>query len=289
MARKLIYIVVNQLEKNIRSYKRIMPEPKYILIRNRFMESLALILITSGLFNSPSCGQNNFKPGEDLKYIVYFGPINAGMATLNLKRVIYNNEQVYYSKLGARSIGLPDKLYRIRDSYECYFDSVTVLPYMAIRDIREGRKYKKKNIDTYDHKNGSVYNINKGEIKLLNVTRDVVSSFYFIRDYDFNSLKNGDIITMDLLFDDELMTFRLNYLGKEAIETRIGKINCLKLMPEIVETKKQTDSENVSPTPEDQMTIWLSDDPNQVPVRVKFDLFIGSIKADLIEYINLKY
>jgi hypothetical protein len=266
-----------------------MPGYKSILAPCRFIEPVIFILILVASFDSPSFGQNNFIPGEDLKYIVYFGPVNAGMATINLKRVIHNNEQVYYCKLGARSIGLPDKLYRIRDTYECYFDSITVLPYMAIRDIREGRKYKKKNIDTYDHKNRSIYSINKGEIKMLNVTRDVICAFYFIRNYDFNNLKTGDIITMDLLFDDELMTFRLHYLGKETIDARIGEINCLKLVPEIVEAKKPTDSENVSPNPEDEMTIWLSDDANQVPVRVKFDLLIGSIKADLIEYINLKY
>jgi hypothetical protein len=164
-----------------------------------------------------------------------------------------------------------------------------VLPYQAIRDVREGRKYKKKNNDTYDHANKSVFSINKGEIKMLSVTRDVISAFYFIRNYNFNALKKGDIITTDLLFDDELMTFRLHYMGKEMIESRIGKFNCLKLVPELVETKKQTDSENVSPTPKDEMIIWLSDDLNQVPIRVRFDLFVGSIKADLIEYIDLKY
>ncbi len=245
-----------------------------------------LIIVT--LFNCPSHGQNNFKPGEELKYIVYFGPINAGMANINLNRVIHNNEQVFYSKLVAKSIGLPDKIYRILDTYECYFDSNTVLPNMALRDIREGR-YRKKNIDTYDYKNNSIYSVNKGEIKMPSVIRDVITAFYFIRNYDFRILSKGDIITMDLLFDDELMTFRLHYMGKEQVDTRIGKINCLKLIPEMVETQKNTESDNISPTPKDEMIIWLSDDPNQVPIRVKFDLFIGSIKADLIEYINLKY
>jgi len=245
-------------------------------------------LIIAALFNCPSHGQNNFKPGEKLKYIVYFGPINAGVANINLNRVINNNEQVFYSKLVAKSIGLPDKIYKILDIYESYFDSITVLPVMAVRDIREGR-YRKKNIDTYDYKNNSIYSVNKGEIKMPSVIRDVITAFYFIRNYDFRILSKGDIITMDLLFDDELMTFRLHYMGKEQVDTRIGKINCLKLIPEMVETKKNTESDNISPTPKDEMIIWLSDDPNQVPIRVKFDLFIGSIKADLIEYINLKY
>jgi hypothetical protein len=248
---------------------------------------LALILII-GHNNSSYC-QNSFKPGEELRYIVYFGPIDAGEAKINLYRAIHKNEQVFHSKLVARSIGLPDKIYRIKDTYECYFDSVTVLPYMAIRDIREGRKYRKKNIDNYDHNNNIIYCGNKGEIEMSTVIRDVISTFYFIRNYDFTSLQEKDVIKIDLLFDDELMTFRMHYMGKEMIETRIGKFNCLKLVPEIVESNKTAETENVSPTPKDEMTIWLSDDANQVPVRVKFDLFVGSIKADLVEYINLKY
>jgi len=280
---------MNQPEKHIKSYKRKMSGYKSLQNRYRLIKPVLSIPILIVLYSNPSFSQNNFKPGEELEYLVYFGPVNAGMAVINLQRTIQNNQQVFYSKLEAKSIGLADKLYRIRDTYECYFDSVTVLPFMAIRNVREGRKYKKKNIDTYNHKNKAIYSVNKGEIEMLNVTRDVISAFYFIRNYNFSTLKKGDIITTDLLFDDELMTFRLHYMGKEAIESKIGKFNCLKLVPELVETKKQTDSENVSPSPKDEMIIWLSDDPNQVPIRVRFNLFVGSIKADLIEYYNLKY
>ena len=254
----------------------------------RSIRVYSCLLIINVLFTSFTMGQNDFKPGEELKYIVYFGPINAGVASITLTRAIQNDKQVFYSKLEAKSIGLPNKLYKIKDTYESYFDSTTVLPVMAIRDIREG-KYRKKNIDTYDHKNNIIYSANKGEIKMPAVIRDVITSFYFIRNYDFGSLKKGDVITIDLLFDDELMTFKLHYQGKETIDSRLGKINCLKLIPEMVTLKENTESGNISPTPKDEMTIWLSDDPNQVPIRVKFDLFIGSIKADLIEYINLKY
>ena len=111
---------------------------------------------------------------------------------------------------------------------------------MAIRDIREG-KYRKKNIDTYDHKKNSIFSVNKGEIKTPAGIRDVISTFYFIRNYDFKSLTKGDIITIDLFFDDDLITFRLHYMGKERIDTRIGKINCIKLIPEMVDTKKNAE------------------------------------------------
>lgn len=252
-----------------------------------FKMSLSVLAIMV-LLNTTTSGQNHFNPGEELEYIVYFGPVNAGAANVKLIRTVHNNEPVFYSKLDARSIGLADKLYKVKDVYECYFDSITLLPLMAIRDIREG-KYKKKNIDTYDHKKNTVFTVNKGELPIPAGIRDVISTFYFIRNYDFSSLKKGDVITLDIFFNDEPITFRLHYMGKERIDTKLGKMNCIKLIPVMVDTKKNTDTENISPTPKDEMTIWLSDDPNQIPIRVRFDLFIGSIKADLIEYYNLKY
>ena len=249
-----------------------------------FLFFLAIIILLSTTVS----GQNNFNPGEELEYVVHFGPINAGVAKINLNRAVHNNEQVFHSKLTARSIGLPDKIYKVKDIYESYFDSITLLPEMAIRDISEG-KYKKKNIDTYNHKENSILSVRKGEIKAPAGIRDVISTFYFLRNYDFKSLTKGDIITIGLFFNDDFITFRLHYMGKERIDTKIGTVNCIKLVPEMVETEKNVNNENISPTPKDEMIIWLSDDANQVPIRVKFDLFIGSIKADLIEYINLKY
>ena len=255
---------------------------------NGFSKVFLFLIIAILLINTKTSAQNNFIPGEELKYNVSYGPINAGIANIFLIRTIYNNQPVFYSKMAAQTIGLPDKIYKVKDAYECYFDSVTILPLMAVRDIREGR-YKKKNIDTYDYNKNSVLTLKKGEIKISAGVRDVISTYYFLRNYDFSGLKKGDVITMDIFFNDEIITFKVHYLGKETIDSKIGKINCIKLQPEMMDKEKNKDTENVSPTPKDDMTIWLSDDPNQVPVRVKFELFIGSIKADLTEYINLKY
>jgi hypothetical protein len=38
---------------------------------------------------------------------------------------------------------------------------------------------------------------------------------------------------------------------------------------------------------EEDMTLWVSDDANKVPIRVKSDLLVGSIEMDLVEHKNL--
>lgn len=233
-------------------------------------------------------GQNSFIHGEELRYSIYFGPINAGVADVSLVKTYYGSKELFHSKMIGRSTGLADKIYKVYDTYESYFDSISILPMMSIRDIREGR-YRKKNIDTYDHNKKIVLCGNKGEIQTPPDIRDVMSAFYFMRNYNFLSLNKGDIVKIDMFFDDELMTFRLHYLGTEYIDTKMGEFNCLKFIPEITENKKNEKTENISPTPKDDMILWISDDPNHVPIRVKFDLFIGSIKCDLIGYNGLKY
>ncbi|MNR34809.1 hypothetical protein D3C85_1526110 [compost metagenome] len=38
----------------------------------------------------------------------------------------------------------------------------------------------------------------------------------------------------------------------------------------------------------ESVTLWITDDNNKVPIRIKADLAVGSLKADLDEYKGLK-
>jgi hypothetical protein len=175
---------------------------------------------------------------------------------------------------------LADKLYRVRDEYQSYFDPVTILPYKSIRDISEG-KYKKYDHVYYHHVNLQVVNHKNEVIEVPADVRDMVSVFYYIRNTDFSALSKGNIIKINTFFDNELFPFDMRYRGIVTINTKMGKYRCIKLVP-FVEPGRIFEKE-------DDMTIYLSDDTNRVPLRVEFNLKIGSIKCDLIEYSGLKY
>ena len=40
---------------------------------------------------------------------------------------------------------------------------------------------------------------------------------------------------------------------------------------------------------EESLTVWISNDDNKLPVRIKASLAVGSIKADLDAFKGLKY
>jgi len=236
-----------------------------------------LLLLVNGIHSQDN---NHFKSGEKLRFVLYYGLIDGGYIDAELQTTTLNGKKVYHSKMLAKTTGITDRLYKVRDEYQAYFDPQTILPYRSIRDINEG-KYKKYNVVEYDHENLFVVNIDKDTFEITPDIRDMVSVFHYIRNQDFDNMDYGDIIKVNTFFDNELFPFDMRYRGTEVVKTRMGKYSCIKLVP-YVEPGRIFNSE-------DDMTIWLSNDNNRVPIRVKFDLKVGSVKCDLIDYSGLKY
>jgi len=245
---------------------------------SKFLYILILLLLPFASHSQDI--NNNFKSGERLRFIIYYGIFDGGYIDAELNMVNYEGKKVYHSKMLAKTVGITDRLYKVRDEYQAYFDPETILPYKSIRDISEG-KYKKYNVVTYDYDSLKVTNIEGAVFDITSDIRDMVSVFHVVRNSDFESMKYDEIIKFNTFFDNELFPFDMRYRGTETIKTRLGKFNCVKLVP-YVEPGRIFNSE-------DDMTIWLSADRNRVPVRVKFDLKVGSVKIDLIEYSGLKY
>jgi len=37
------------------------------------------------------------------------------------------------------------------------------------------------------------------------------------------------------------------------------------------------------------MSVWVSDDPNHIPLRIESPISVGSVKVDMMGYRNLRY
>ena len=80
---------------------------------------------------------------------------------------------------------------------------------------------------------------------------------------------------------DEVFKFKLMILGRETMKTKYGKIKCLKIRPYVQAGRVFKESESV--------TMWVTDDENHIPVQIKAELAVGSLKVDLHDYKNVKY
>jgi hypothetical protein len=244
---------------------------------------ILLMLITTGIQaqNREVSSDKPFRGGEKLTYIVKFGPIVGGNASLVLKQVSFNNRQVYYAIGEGKTVGLAEKLYSVKDVFESYFDMNNLLPYKAIRDVKEGN-YRKHDEATFNQTANTVYSTRKDSVyQVPRHTLDMVSLLYYIRSLDLKSMQPGSVLHTVTFFDEELFPFDIRYKGKEEVRTKYGKIRCYRFDP-VVAPGRMFESE-------DDMTIWISDDRNMIPVKVRFDLLVGSLHVELGNYSNLKY
>jgi hypothetical protein len=222
----------------------------------------------------------SFQPGEELKYVLKYGFITGGAALIKVAEEQYNNQNVIRATATARTTGLVNRMFKVLDTYESFFTPDSNLPLRAIRNIREGN-YRYYGEDNFNHRNNTVINVKKGVQKVPDNILDMVSSLFYIRRIDFTDFKIGDIVYVDTYFSDDLFPFYIIFKGREEIKTDAGTFNCIKFLP-IVEPGRIF-KEN------DDMLIWLSDDDNKIPVKISFDMVVGSFKCELESFKNLKY
>ncbi|MFO7939632.1 MAG: DUF3108 domain-containing protein [Bacteroidales bacterium] len=245
----------------------------------QLLGSLLLVLFF-GRISAQEKTEQVFQAGEQLTYLAHFGIFNAGEATFSVERTRYDSMEVFHAVAKANTIGIADRIYEVRDVYESYFDMKTGLPYLAIRNINEGN-YRYYNEVKFFHAQKSVLSQKSGEHEVAPTILDMVSAFYYLRNSLFEELSPGDIVVLDTFFADEVFPLKVRYKGIEKIKTKLGRFEVMRFVP-VVEPGRIFDSE-------DDVTIWITNDKNFIPVQVRIDLIVGSIKCDLVAYEGLKY
>jgi len=225
--------------------------------------------------------------GEKVSYSLHYGFINAGEAFLELKSDTLNGKEVLHSKISARTTGMAEALFKVLDIYESFVDPLTELPVKSIRNIREGR-YRKYNEVLFDHKTRADSAILTSDLTGIHITQqgihDILSCFYYFRNHilpiDTNR-KKGDLTIINTWFCDEFYPIRLRYIGNEDVKTKVGRIRCLKFNP-VTETGRLFKTE-------DDVSFWFSADKNFLPVKIRFDIFVGSFNCEIVSYEELKH
>ena len=224
---------------------------------------------------------NAFSSGELLEYKLYYGFLNASYASLELRKEELNNNIVYRATAIGKTTGLARLFFKVDDLYEAFFPLDKVKPIKSIRDIYEGG-YVRKAETFYDDNNKTATLINKitDESKIINLENDyqgIVSTFYFLRKHlDISKLKEGDLIGVNIFFDQRNYPFKMKFLGIENLKTRFGLIECMKLNPYMEAGRVFRSNKGLE--------LWVTNDKNRIPIKVRANLRVGTIVAELTSF-----
>lgn len=233
----------------------------------------------------------SFAAGEMLKFRVHWGPLNAAEAVMQVSDTYYevNGRPCYKIDIYGNTTGMADLIVKVRDNWGAYVDTASILPQKAYRYIEENG-YRKNEMISFDHMEdvATVLRLDKKtrapkekeEFEVPDNILDIVGGYYYLRTLDYSKYQDGDEIEVRGFFDDEIYDLRLRYLGKDQLKTQLGTFNTIVIAPRIPENDFFEGKEPIK--------VWISDDKNKVPLKIRAKLGIGALEIDIKEMKNLR-
>lgn len=220
-----------------------------------------------------------FKRGEILSYRLHYGVIEAGTAVLEVKEEVkeIGARKTYHIVGTGISRGAFDWFFKVRDKYETFIDEEAMVPWLFIRRVNEGGYTISQNY-VFNHSAKKV-NADGKNFDIPENIQDMLSAFYYTRCVDYSAAKEGEVFTIHSFVDQEIFPLKIRYVGKETIETAIGKFRCIKFRPVLQKGRIFK--------AEEDLNVWISDDKNHIPIRAEAKILVGSIKMDLQTYSGL--
>lgn len=251
---------------------------------------LALLLLLS----LPSLAQDEypFTYGEELEFEVSYGWFNLADATMKIsKKAETINEKPHFKiDVFGKTKGAATIFGRVNDNWGTIWDIESRLPSVSYRHIEEGkyRKHEKVFFDQQKEKarmqlfdKENKFLKEEKEYRLPGKVQDIVSGFYYLRTLDLSNLQVGDTVEILGFFDKEIYNINLIYEGQERIETEIGEKDTFIFSPQIPKNKLFRG--------EFPVTVWVTQDQNKIPVKIKANLFLGSLNLELKSARGLRY
>lgn len=228
---------------------------------------------------------NAFNVGEKLTFVVRYGIIKAGEATMAVKELVPVGERTAYKIVStAKSARAFDLFFKVRDRVESYIDTRGIFSWRFNKMLREG-SYKFDLLVDYDQYFGKadvesiryedsddlkVKESNNFELSIPPYVLDILASFYYVRTQE---LRVGMPIYLTNHDNKKVYDLKVIIQKREVIKVNAGKFRCIVVQP-VLRGEALFKQKG-------QLWVWLTDDQYKIPVQMKSAVFVGSITTEL--------
>jgi hypothetical protein len=255
---------------------------------------ILLLSVSSRTFGQCLEQTTAYEAGEEIWFDVKYNWgiiwVDAGEVMFAVEDAKWEGYDAHWFKGYGRSMPKWDWVYKVRDTFDAIGTQEQLRPLYFHRNTKEG-SYKVNNKYWFDteEKNikAEVYNSDEAETIKKNVPYDeciwdVLSAIYYARNINFSGFKKDQKIPFNLIVNGKVYNLFVRYLGKEQLEMPDGKVyNAIKFSALLVEGTIFDGGED--------MTVWVSDDKNKIPLKVQAKIQVGWVKAFLKSTKGLKY
>ena len=207
--------------------------------------------------------------------------LNAGYVNFEGKPKVYRGREVYHMDGKGATYKSYDWIYKVRDSYQCYFDRESLKPLWFRSRTSEGG-FEADYTYSFDHQANKVYAetwnsdraLRKDTLPLQPCTFDLMSIIYYARNLNFAGFREGDSIPILAYINNQIQSLYIRYQGKENVKNKDHQVyRCIKLSVMMTDGTIFKSGEN--------LIIWMTNDKNRVPVIIEARIRVGAIKTYL--------
>jgi hypothetical protein len=233
----------------------------------------------------------SFQHGERLTYKIYYNLNFIWVPAGEVSFKVFDEGAQYHYQAKGKTYNSYEWFFTVKDDYDSWVDKSTFLPNYSERSVNEGKYHifekisfnqsAKKTTVWRSDKRGAAET--KTEHSVQESVHDVLSTLYYLRNFDFGSQQTGYAVPFRVFMDKEEFPLRMRYVGKEAKKKvhGMGRYKTLKFQPDVIAGTVFKEG--------DKMTVWVSDDQNRIPLLIESPVSVGSVKMVLKEYWGLKY
>jgi len=259
------------------------------------MKQLFLIFSFLLAFLSIKAGDFPFQTGEELKFDIYYKyglvMLKAGTADLKFVESSYNHKNTLLSTLDFKTTAFFDKIFRMRDTLRSHLMD-NIHPLYHVRSIHEGNYHFTE--EMFFNSFGTDYTEvrvkrQSGEILRFDTiltsnskTYDMLSLILAICSLDYSLPKFGQTETVSTFVEKEKKTVTVRYEGQSVVErSETLKYKTFKIALDF--------SDSAFNESKSAVEIWMSDDENRIPIKIRAKLRIGAAEVYLSSWGKLKY
>lgn len=253
----------------------------------RGISNLAVLLVAAVMSLSANLSAVAAKPVESLNYRVMFkwGLVNKQAGTVNLSTFSKNGGSRFEAILTAKSAKWADHFYEVRDTLKGEMNASTVEPSFYEKISHEGGHFKHDRL-TYtrsgSHVKADCHRIDQPKpgkpaeessitLEAEGLTLDMLSSFYYMRRIDYESMKPGETKVLTVFSGTKKETLTISYDGVDDVEIDGEKMPAYRIKFRFTGKGGKKTS--------DDMYAWISTGEGGIPLKLVGKLPVGQVQC----------
>lgn len=245
------------------------------------MRTSVWMAVVAGVLGAASAARADslpFAPGEEVGLKVSYLGFGAGELSVRTWEGHMDGVPVWPIELEAKTRGLADTIFDVREHYVSYFDPTTRRALGSDEDSRSGDDHTviKVRLEGAEARIDRTTKRGRSEsTKAVHVdTHDILSAVYHLRT---RTLAVGDEITLPVFTGKKAFDLVAKVTRREKVKTDAGTFDSFKIECRTAfEGKFSAD---------DDITVWISADERRLPVRFEAPFSVGTLKVALVRYV----